>query len=117
MGVVRAVVGRGRIVRQVGKLVFTVGEGRFLFIVVGSDGLTGSHMVCEGGRPCDRWLVPLSTLIYQNEADIVVSSVISVIYAAMHRPNHLDINIQKNLKISQFQSRIQVRPRQRIQIQ
>jgi hypothetical protein len=70
MGVVRAVVGRGRTVRRVGKLVSTVGGGESLFIVVRSDGLIGSHMVCEGGRPCDRWSVPLSSLIYQNEANI-----------------------------------------------
>lgn len=52
-------VGSAKVVRRVGRLVYTVGEGELLQthenMTVEVELIEISHMVCEGGRPCDRW--------------------------------------------------------------
>jgi hypothetical protein len=58
MGVVRVVLERGNIVnikQDLGRHVSIVDEG--VFLVLYGDRADDSHMVCEGGRPCERWLV------------------------------------------------------------
>lgn len=52
-------VGKGNIVntkQDLGRHVSIVDEGLFSLYVY-QDGADNSHMVCEGGRPCERWLV------------------------------------------------------------
>lgn len=65
MGVVLVVLERGNIVnikQDLGRHVSIVDEGTS-FQRYG-DRADDSHMVCEGGRPCERWLVfPLCHMV------------------------------------------------------
>lgn len=56
---VRMSMGRRGVGRWASRPVFTVGEGRCWCISLNRRVvlLIASHMVCEGGRPCDRWYV------------------------------------------------------------
>jgi hypothetical protein len=60
--------GNARVARRVGKHASTVDEGEpsVYSSVAGSQQLISSHMVCEGGRPCDRWYVHLSEYVVSH---------------------------------------------------